>query len=240
MSGLDGVPKTEAALLMDVPASNRPGAFPRGVLPPAERVLYETRPTLFGRYGGRLIVLILLALLFGGVAIAAGGGAAWGGLFLLGITAIPIIYWVLEWRGTAYALTDRRVLLVGGIRQTTFLDATYAQVQSLNLVSGWGGGLKFDATPPAAPHTLIGTRKFSKKIFWRALQDPSRVQSFVQEAFLLHEREAAQTGLRDALIAKMTENRFPCAYCRTLIDIRTVDFATARCPSCGAPLVIPE
>jgi hypothetical protein len=169
-----------------------------------------------------------------------GGGAAWGGLFLLGITAIPIIYWVLVWRATAYALTDRRVLLVTGIRQSTFQDATYAQVQSLNLVSGWGGGLKFDATPPSAPHTLIGTRKFSKKIFWRALRDPSRVQSFIQEAFLLHEREAAQTGLRDALIAKMTENRFPCAYCRTLIDIRTVDFATARCPSCGAPLAIPE
>ncbi len=239
MSGAADVPKTEAALLLDLPPTNQPGAFPRELLPGGERVLFETRPGLWGLYGGRLVLFGVIILFFVAVAAAAPSSLIVGFAIVLIPVVLPVIYWVLVWKATAYALTDRRVLLVTGARRGTFVDATYAQVQNLQLEPGSGGGLKFDATPPQAPHTLIGTRKFSKKIYWKALPDAGRVQSFVQEAFALHERESAQAGLRDALIARMTENRFPCAYCRTLVDIRTVDFASPKCPSCGAPLTVP-
>ncbi|MCI4365151.1 MAG: PH domain-containing protein [Thermoplasmata archaeon] len=239
MRGSDEGPKTEAALLLELPPSNQPGVFPRSLLPGGERVLFETRPGLLGLYVGRILLLFLLALLFLVAAEAPSdlnNPFAW---FVFALSLFLIVYYILLWRATAYALTDRRVLLVSGLRRSAFLDAQYEQVQNLRLEPGFSGGLKFDATPPQAPSRLIGGRKYARMIFWRALEDAPRVQSFVQDAFALHERESAQAGLRDALIAKMTEGRFPCAYCRTLVDIRTVDFASPRCPSCGAPLVVP-
>jgi len=237
MAGGPTVPKTEAELLTGLPASNRPGAFPRNLLSPGERVLYETRPTFVGLYLGRTIVLALLLLFMLFISIELVTNPA--GWFFVAVLLLLIVYYMEVWQRTAYALTDLRVARVSGLRRSDFLDAAYDQVQNLSLRPGLSGGIRFDATPPHAPGGVIAGRKYSKTINWRALPEPPVVYGYVQRAFALHEHQASQLRLRASLIARLHEDTLPCAYCGGLVDIKTVDFAAPKCPRCGAPLVEP-
>ncbi|MCI4373436.1 MAG: PH domain-containing protein [Thermoplasmata archaeon] len=240
--GADG-PRTETDLLLNLPPTNDPGVFPRSLLTGDERILFETRPSLVSLYWGRLTVLIIWFLLFTGATI---GDGSFSGPLLLAVAAflvldapalLLIIVCVLLWRRTTYALTDRRVMRLSGLRRTNFVDAPYDQIQNLSLVSGSSGGIKFDATPPNAPTRLIGGRKFAKTIYWNSLVDAPRVYTFVQQAFSLHVVSAVETGARQALIARLHEGRITCEYCRALVEIKQVNSTSPKCPRCGAPLV---
>lgn len=237
MAGESTAPKTEADLLIGRPASNRPGAFPRDLLSPGERVLYETRPTYVGLYLGRTIVLVVFLLLWLFVSIELVTNPA--GWFFVALFLVLVIYCVLLWQRTAYALTDLRVVRVSGLRRTDFLDAAYDQIQNLALRPGLSGGVRFDATPPNAPSGVIAGRKFARTINWRALPEPPAVYGFVQRAFALHEHQASQVRLRATLISRLHEDTLPCVYCGGLVDIKNVDYAAPKCPRCGAPLVEP-
>lgn len=235
MAAAAEVPKTESTLLLELPSSNDPGVFPRGLLPGGERVLFETRPSLVGLYIGRLVLLGLLLFVWINVSLEIVTNPA--GWFFVALTLFAIIYYILLWRSTAYALTDLRVIRLSGLRRSNFIDAQYDQVQNLSLEPGFSGGIKFDATPPRAPSRLLVGRKYAKTVYWNALPEAARVYNFVQKAFALHEHQAHREGLREALLARLRADRFPCAYCRTLVDIKTVDYASPKCPNCGAPLV---
>ncbi len=231
-------PRTEADLLTVVPGTNQPGVFPRDLLGPGERVLFETRPSLFGLYWGRLVVLALLVLLF--AYVAAGLPANPFGWFCLGLFLILMIYYVLKWRSTAYALTHRRVLRVSGVRQPELLDALFWQIQNLRNEPGVSGGIKFDATPLASPTGVLGGRKYAKTIYWDALPDSAQVYAFVQQAFAVESALATIEASREELVARTLGDRIPCAYCGTLVDPTSLDRRHPRCPSCGAPILAGE
>lgn len=231
-------PQTEADLLTVLPRTNRPGVFPRELLAPGERVLFETRPSLLGLYWGRFVVLALLLLLFG--YVAAGLPANPFGWFVLAVVTILIVYYVLKWRSTAYALTHRRVLSVSGVRQPELMDALFRQIQNLRNEPGISGGVKFDATPPEAPTRRLGGRKYAKTIFWRALPDSAGIYSFVQQAFAVEASLEAREAARADLVARAVGNRIPCGYCGNLVDPSTLDPLRPRCPSCGAPFLSKE
>jgi hypothetical protein len=243
--GAEG-PQTESTLLLNLPPTNQPGVYPRSLLTGDERVLFETRPSLVAMYWGRLTLLLLWALLFIGATI--GVGLSGGGLTFLivagSILDAPVVILILLviflWHQTVYALTNRRVMRLSGLRRSTFVDAPYDQVQNLTLVPGFSGGIKFDATPPGAPSRLIVGRKFAKTVYWNALSDSPRVYTFVQQAFALHSQTAVEKGARLALIARLHEGRITCEYCRALVDIQQVNTSSPKCPRCGAPLVAPS
>jgi hypothetical protein len=205
------------------------------LLTPGERVLFETKPTLLGLYWGRLTLLVLLDLLWIAVAVGLPTNPT-GGLFTA-ITTLVLVYYVLKWRSSAYALTNRRVLSVVGIRQPNLTEALLDQVRNLRLEPGTSGGIKFDATPPDAPTTFLGTRKFAKTIYWRALPLASRTYEFVQQAFALQSVQSFHNGLRADLVERISQRAIPCEYCGTMVDLDTVDPLKPRCPSCGAPFV---
>ncbi len=234
MEGAREPPKTEGVLLLDLPPTNQPGAFPRELLPGGERILFEAHPSLLGLYAGRIVLILLLLPLF--IYVIVGLPTNFFGYFVVGLLLFLLVYLVLLQRAEAFAMTDSRVIAVRGVRHGRFVEARYEEVQNMTLVPGWSGGIRFDGTPPNAPTNFLGGRKFAKTVEWRALPQAPRVYAFVQEAFALHSYQSAQRGLREMLQAKMHEDRIPCAYCRTLVDIRTVDFGSPKCPSCGAPL----
>lgn len=233
MSGAP-IPQSEAELLQRVPPSNRPGVFPVDVLPPGEKIYYETRPGLFALYWGRVIALSLYLLLFLGATVFAPPDAAVGGLIFAapGIAALAVV--IMQWRHRIYALTDQRVIRISGARGSEFLDAAYVQVHNL---TNYGSELRFDTTPP--PSAVGAPPARVRVIRWEAIPDAPRVYTFVQEAFAFGLRRTRAAAILQSAVDKITATSMTCAYCGGLIDLATLDPANPRCPRCSAPFTLP-
>ncbi len=215
------------------PVNNMPGVFPRDVLPPGERVLYETRPGLLALFGGRLIFIILWSALwvYAGFAINDPVGSA----IFLSPTTIWLVVLLLQWRHRAYALTDQRVIRIAGARGFEFQDASYSQIH--NLVSE-EGGIRFDTTPPPpiGGHSIFAR---GRVIRWDSISDVPRVYTFVQEAFAFGLRRNQAYALAQATINRIAATSIRCEYCGGLIDLATMNPSNPRCPSCNAPVILP-
>jgi hypothetical protein len=225
--------QTQDGLLTQLPASNIPGVLPRDILPPGERVLYETRPGLFSLFGGRLIFIALWTAIwvYGGIVIPDPIGA--------GILGLPTTIWLaillLQWRHRVYALTDQRVIRISGMRGSEFQDAAYTQIHNLTSESD---GIRFDTTPPpsvGAHHILPRGRS----IKWDSISDVPRVYTFVQEAFAVGLRRLQENAVTQAAIDRITSTSVRCQYCGGLINLATMDPSNPRCPSCNAPVILP-
>lgn len=217
------------------PSSLRPNVFPRRLLRRDEVVIFETRPGLFARYWGRLIAVILLALLF--LAPVGEPGYASNPAFpgLEAIFLLLILWMVLLWRGTGYVLTNQRVMAVYGVRQSTVAALPYEMIQGLNLSPG-SSDIVFSSVPPAVP----GKRAMGpSEVRWRNVPDPSSTYDYIQQVFGQSAMVRRTEATRKALLAKALEGKVPCAYCRGLIDVTTVNAASPKCPRCGAPLLAP-
>jgi len=95
-------------------ALGRPGAYPRSELQADEKVIFEGKPSLVATCF--LGILWLVLCLGGGLVLAALTIIVWQCSLtsavlatILGIS--PFIYFYVQWSGTAFALTDRRVLV---------------------------------------------------------------------------------------------------------------------------------
>jgi hypothetical protein len=232
----DPTPLSENELLSRLPSSNRPGALRREHLPPTERVLFETRPSLVALYWGRLLFLGLYLGFFLAVGASAPFVAGPGAL----LVAIPGFVWLgviyLQWTHRVYALTDQRVIQISGIRGTDFQDATYAQVQNLSRTSE---GIVFDTTPPPTA-TELRVRPSHLKLRWEGISDAPRVYAFVQEAFTLGLRRQQLLAAAREAVNRISESSVRCAYCGGPIDLARLDPANTRCPRCSAPVNLPR
>lgn len=233
LAGIDG-PSTLDELLRQVPTSNISGVLPRKLLPPGESVVFETRPSLFKLYGGRIVFIGLWSLLWIGFGVAA-PGAFWGGVFL----SFPFWLWllvlVLQWRSQVFALTDRRIIKLSGITGSVFQDAAFSQIQNL---SNDSGGIKFDTTPPVS--SVYAASIPRRSIHWNAVPDLPQVYNFLQLAFAFFLRRLEDRAKVDALIGKVSSTSIECPYCGGLIDLTTLSSTKPRCPRCYAPIVLPR
>jgi len=232
-----GPPTSEAELLAQLPPTNAPGVFPRDVLPPNERILFETRPSYLGLYWGRTVFFGLWVLLFVAAIFGIPAGAAAYAFFAF-LFAVPILLAVWQWSRTAYALSNQRVLKIAGLRGSDFQEAMYSQVQNLVLEPGISGGLRFDATPVGQPagHFWASGRR---QIRWTALSGAPRVYGFVQDAFALGMRQAEVRQAFDSHWSQVAPVSLTCAYCGSTIDLRSLDPRNPRCPTCSAPVAPP-
>jgi hypothetical protein len=230
-------PRTEAELVRAVPASHRPGVFPRSLLLPGERVLFETRPSYWGRYWGRTTGFILFGLLFLGPIASPGyvENPAFG--FFEALAVVLIVVTVLAWRGTAYALTNGRVLSVSGVRSGDFREINYDRVTNLSLGPGSNGPVRFETTPGPTPGSRHSGGK-QQTIEWKSIPQSAAVYQFVQNAFGLIQQTTVQQTIRAALVRRAMQNMIRCDYCRAFVDLRQViDAPSPKCPKCGAPLL---
>jgi hypothetical protein len=229
-------PQSEAELLTHLPPSNRPGVLRREILPPGERVLYETRPSMLALYWGRLIFLGFWILFFGGLGATAPPDVLPGVAIFLTPAVLWIVVIYLQWSHTVYALTDQRVIRISGMTGSEFLDASYPQIHNL---TSEGGGIRFDTTPAPSFGGFQAPAK-TRVIRWSGLSDTARVYTFVQEAFAFEIDRSRQAAATHEVLQKAVAASIPCAYCGSPIDLATLDPANPRCPICSAPVTLPS
>jgi hypothetical protein len=238
MAGGSELPKNEAELLQTVPPSNQSGVFPRALLNTGERLYYEARPSLWGRYWGR-IVLLILGVLFFLIGVGSPGyveNPAF--LFFEGLFFLLILLTVILWSRTVYALSAQRVLKVSGLRQGVLEEADYDQVTNLSLIPSSGGTLSFDLVPMVAATPQPSARGRTAKLLWTAARQAPQVYAFVQRAFALNVLQVQADRARALLLRQATANKIQCSYCRALVDLSVVEgTAVPKCPQCGAPLL---
>jgi hypothetical protein len=225
-------PQTEAELLARVPQSNMPGVLSRDLLPPGERVLYETRPSLLLLYWGRLTFIVLYLLLF--TWFGASIGDPIGAALFDAPAAIWLVVILLRWWHLTYALTDQRVIRISGVTGSDFMDAAYSQIHNL---TSEPGGLRFDASPPVSG---MGLRALTSRriIKWEGIPDVPRTYTFVQEAFAFGMRQSQLAAATQAAVDKLVATSVKCAYCGTMVEISGLDPSNPRCPRCAAPLTL--
>lgn len=246
-------PRSEAELMLHLPPSNRPGVFPRDLLAPSERVVYETRPSFFRLYWGRTIASVLLALLFVAPMGQPGYATNPAAYFLIGLCLLPLALAYLAWGRTAYAITGSRVLASGGLTRGRLRDAFLDQVTHLSVTPGYSGGLRFD-TEGSISASGVPPSRSTRTIRWYGLEDAPRVYGFVQQAFAVHARPptAPYPGVAPVASPPPAIHAPPpvpspasptwggtlisCRRCGTVIDSSRLVAYAPTCPNCGSPL----
>ncbi len=229
-----GGPQSESELLTQLPSSQRAGALPRELLPPGERVLFETKPGIFHLYPGRIIFIVLIVALWTALGVGAPSAAAGAAFF-----AAPFLIWLLllylEARNTVYALTDRRVIRISGIRGTDFQDASFSQIHNLAIDAST---IRFDTTPPMGYAPGAAPAR-SRVIRWVGLTDAPRVYAFVQLAMAFVIRQMNVIAIGQEKLDQIARTSIPCTYCGSPVDLTTLSPTNSRCPTCTGPVVLP-
>jgi hypothetical protein len=154
-----------------------PNVFPRGLLLPGERVLYEVRPTYWGIYGAPTALVIVLMLLF--LAPVAQPGYIENPFFGVfeGLLVLALVAMWRAWHGLAFALTDQRVLTVNGRRGTQGREGPLWALQRVALEGLTGSVLAFyfAQAPPGTPPLTRG-----RKLRWPGLKGAPAICAYVE------------------------------------------------------------
>jgi hypothetical protein len=227
----------EQVLLQRLPPSNRPGIFPTTLLSPDERVVFETRPSVWGFIGVALAVNILWSLLMIFTAATQPGAAENGALwFFLVVPWLWVVFGLRSWKSTAYAMTDRRVIRRGGRGGVKLQDARYDLISGVEVTGS--STVRFRITPVAGSQGAAhGTGLFTKYVVWDYVDSAAEIQVFAQEFIRLQSAKVREEQIRSLLRARAMANKVKCAYCGSLVELSTIDLSSPKCDSCGAPLV---
>lgn len=161
----------------------RAGIVPQEILAPGEHLSFETRPILWLW----LVGPILLALVGIIIAIAAQffpevvpsfvvTGITWLGIVILLVALLLMALKTLQWRYTAYAATNRRIIRQTGIISKSYIDCPIQKVQTIYLQIPFLGRL-----------FGFGTIRFATagaawiEIYWENIKEPRRVQRMLSE-----------------------------------------------------------
>ncbi len=215
------------------PGSNQPGVFPRKALAPSEAVLFETRPALLAEHRWAIgipagIILLFGVVLLSDVASGQGSIALFGGFgFLLGILLLPILFAVVRWLGTAYALTDQRVLVVRGGEYTT---AAYGELQGVTIAPN-STNLVFEPAPgPARPSPA------RDRLVWSSVPYAPAIVIFAESVIQFYRLRFRQATAVEKVVSDSMAHEIACPYCGQTIDLKALPRENPSCPYCSAPL----
>jgi hypothetical protein len=237
MAAASGRPQTLTALAGELPPSHTPGVFPRRFVYQGESVLFETRPSFLARYWGRMTVYVLLLLLF--IAATAAIPQDPATEFFDGLMIFLILWTFFAWWGSAYALTDRRVLLTSGLRSRSFQEMNVDSVHNMTQDGSATGKITFDSGIVRNPSAILSLHR-TVKVVWSDLPNTPQVYSFLQDGFSILLAQARRARIRQALFDRAREFMVTCQYCNSLIDVRRIESDPPKCPRCGAPILPAE
>jgi hypothetical protein len=216
--------------------------FPPGDLEPGERVLYACRPSFLKRYWGRTLLLVLVFLIFAAPLASAGSSyfanpAVW---FFLALAVILLLVVYSQWSHALYAITSRRVLRVSGWRGGDVESVPVSNVMTVTPKTSSGGSLEFRYSVPQTPSRTDPSGYRVKTMSWPAISDSLTASGQVDRA-LQEAKEAMRVELgRMRAEEQVAETTIQCAYCGTRCPLSAIDAGHPVCPSCSAPLTLPD
>jgi hypothetical protein len=153
-----------------------PNVFPKGLLLPGERVLYEVRPDYWRIYGPVTALVGILMLVFL-APISQPGYLLNPFLYVFeGLLAFAIVLLRRSWKGLAFALTSQRVLTVNGRRGTQGREGPLWALQRIGLEGLSGSVITFYFEPG-----VLGTRTaWAKRVRWPGIRGSPGVYAYVQ------------------------------------------------------------
>lgn len=183
----DTPPVTEAVADTKEYGRYGPRAFPKQVLTEGEVPLLETRPLLWIRVMGPiLLVLFAVAVL---VLAYLSFEAGWI-LYGLGVVLLLGAPWVLgiwiQWKYTLYAATNRRVLCQTGVISKSYVDCPLGKVQTVYLEIPVFGRMNNFGTLRIA---TAGEARV--EIEWRNVKEPMKTQRILNEIIDKYARGAS-------------------------------------------------
>lgn len=234
------LPRSEGELYRARPGSNRPGSFPPSALLGAEKIVYETRPTLIGMQpllfwaGVPVLVFFGLIAVVGAFSLGSSGAAVATLVFVLLIAFAPLLVAVGRWRRSGYAITDQRVVTRTG---DTFDSVPLVRVSTIRL-GRKSSTLVFELTPDTADaHSgLFGHRP--PVLEWKGVPGAPGVATYANSAVRFFQMQQRQKQLRDAAVSTRLEDRVVCEYCGAMIPVNTLAPDNPRCPRCSAPILV--
>jgi hypothetical protein len=159
-----------------VMALGRTGAFPRTEIKPDETVLFEGKPALVSitLYG---IIFLLLCVLCAVLMIALTVYLAMCSLGFIIVGILPFVYFYVQWSGTAFAITTKRVLLE---KTDSSLHRTMVMLPIYNITHTVSSQSFFDQLLNAGNIGFSPTGGLPG-FMWPSVKDHVTVKAFVDE-----------------------------------------------------------
>lgn len=244
---------------LNLPQSHNPGVFPRMYIASGERLVFETKPSVFAFVNpiglGLLSIFVVIDLYFLSV-ILVGPNASQGQLLvqLFGLLfAISLIGGIagglLRWRASSYAVTDRRVLRSRGIVSREAIDCPFDKIQNVSLLQGIGaralgyGDVSFQtAGIRGAFGSAARNVEGAGGIYWAGVKDPVQTRRFVEEArdYFLHQTKSQEINemaqaIRGAIPqVHVSVDQTPASHSTEPIVVsQTAQSPSFFCPRCG-------
>ena len=175
------------------PSGNRPQSFPQMFINRNEKVIYEGRPSIAAYILRPIILGIIYTIILGYfvyVALSAVGlglfGLYWF-IFIFVVTLfLPLLFSILRWSRTYYALTDRRVTHTYGLFGRRSADIPVDKIMSVLMLQPFFerifgyGSLVFTTAGAGGSMRLRGFYR-AGAVVWRASKQPIQVKNYVQE-----------------------------------------------------------
>jgi hypothetical protein len=241
-------PRSETELLQFRPPSHQDGVFPRRLLLPGERVLFETRPVsmAWNRWLYALLLFLFVSDLIvtsAAIIVAAANNPASNAVAIVFalLGGIGIVLWggilallYRSRRSTAYALTQRRVLAVAGFWSSRFQFLDRSQITRMWSPDGQGRWIAFEA-----PSSVQAGARGAGLVDWKDVPWGPRTMAFVQGAFALEARLDATDAAAQHRRTVILTDRVVCEYCGNLVQVAEGEEPPRTCPRCSAPLPVP-
>jgi uncharacterized membrane protein YdbT with pleckstrin-like domain len=174
------------------PPGNIPKSFPEMFLNRSEKVIYEGRPSIVSYIARPVVVgiiyIIVLGISFFALLNPVDSSLAVGWLLfvIIFLFLLPLLFSILRWSRTYYALTDRRVTHTYGLFSRKSADIPLDKIMSVVMsqpfferIFGYGSIIF-----TTAGSSSIGLKDIYRTgaVVWRASTRPVQLKNYVQEA----------------------------------------------------------
>jgi len=204
------------------PPSNRKGSFPQEYITKGETAIYESRPKLLPYILKPIVLGIIYIIVFvipvdmllSPFKLFLYVLYAWTAFILILFVLLPILFALIRWLHTYYALTNKRIVMTKGLFSRSLVDIPISRVNSTLMLQplferifGYGT-LAFTSGGSGSAMSLKNLVK-SGEVYWRAVKDPVLVRNFVNEATEAIQKEAKAAEFKEMAKAFKEDKNSP-------------------------------